>query len=479
NEKGETDYTNVTFGGKEKGLTALHNVADGNISSGSTDAIAGGQLYSLNSTISTYLGGGTKYENGVWTAPDFKVQKFNKDGNTEEQIYHNVADAFAEVSTSITAVHNEVNNQISQVVSDSLVKQEKETDRITIGKEVLGTEINISDKNKGDRILSGVKTAVNDNEAVNKAQLDQSLEKLSNSLQSEDSAVVLYDKKDGKIDYTSVTFGKGPNAAPVALHNVADGTIAKGSHDVINGNQINTLSQDVAKFLGGDTGFDKGVFTGPSYKLSEVSKEGKVTDKSFTDVGGAFVGLDENIKNVNQRIKEVSQGVAQDSLSWSKADNAFSAQHGEGEERKASKITHILAGNIASGSTDAVTGGQLYTMNEQLGTYFGGGAGYNKEGGWVAPNFKVNTVSKDGSQVEEQSYDNVAQAFEGVGNSFTNIHNEVTNAVTDINNHINNIVSDSLVKQDDTTKVIKIGAEKGGTSINIANSGDAARTLSG
>ncbi|UNF37219.1 hypothetical protein MNL11_00190 [Bartonella krasnovii] len=92
-------------------------------------------------------------------------------------------------------------------------------------------------------------------------------------------------------------------------------------------------------------------------------------------------------------------------------------------------------------------------------------------------NFKVNIVNANGDKVEEQSYNSVAKAFEGVGSSFTNLHNEVTNAVTDINNHINNVVSDSLVKQDEESKVIKIGAEKGGSSINISNSGDAARTL--
>ncbi|WP_208442634.1 hypothetical protein, partial [Bartonella raoultii] len=67
-----------------------------------------------------------------------------------------------------------------------------------------------------------------------------------NHLQSDDSAVVHYDKKgEGETDYTSVTFGKGQKAAAVALHNVADGQISKGSHDVVTGGQINTLSQDV------------------------------------------------------------------------------------------------------------------------------------------------------------------------------------------------------------------------------------------
>ncbi|QEE08461.1 surface protein/Bartonella adhesin [Bartonella kosoyi] len=469
----------VATHGEKKANSRITSLADGNIASGSTDAITGNQLYSLNSMISTYLGGGTKYENGVWTAPDFKVKQFNKDGHPEEQIYHNVADAFAGVSTSITDVHNEVNNQISQVVSDSLVKQAKETDPITIGKEVAGTEVNIANKDREDRTLSGIKAAEKDNEAVNKAQLDQSLEKLSHSLQSDDSAVVLYDKKEnGETDYTNVTLGKGQKAAPVALHNVADGQIADKSHDAVTGGQINTISQDVAKFLGGDTSFEKGVFTGPSYKLSSVDTHGQVKSTEFKDVGSAFAGLDTNIKNVNDRIKEVSEGVAQDSLSWSQDDNAFSAQHGEGKDRTASKITHILDGNVTKGSTDAVNGSQLYSMNNTLASYLGGGAEY-KEGSWVAPSFTVNTVNTAGDKVEEKSYDSVAAAFEGVGSSFTNLHNEVTNAVTDINNHINNVVSDSLVKQDAESKVIKIGAEKGGTSINIANSGDAARTLTG
>ncbi|WP_375703948.1 hypothetical protein, partial [Bartonella sp. AD13SXNS] len=75
-----------------------------------------------------------------------------------------------------------------------------------IGAKAACTEINIANKDKGDRVLSGVKAATQNNEAVNKEQLDESLEKLSNNLQSDESAVVHYDKqKDGQIDYASVT----------------------------------------------------------------------------------------------------------------------------------------------------------------------------------------------------------------------------------------------------------------------------------
>ncbi|UNF45564.1 Vomp family autotransporter [Bartonella krasnovii] len=481
---GETNGTKVSFANSDGIERVLSGVKAGELSTKSTEAVNGSQLYSMSNTLATYFGGGAGYdEKGEWQAPSFKVNTVNADGKEKDETYQNVAEALAGVGTSFTNVHNkitnEINNAITKVEGDSLVKQAKETDPITIGKEVAGTEVNIANKDKEDRTLSGVKAAVNGNEAVNKAQLDQSLEKLSNSLQSDDSAVVHYDKKEsGETDYTSVTLGKGKGSTPVGLHNVANGNIAKDSHDVVTGGQINTISQDVAKFLGGDTSFEKGSFTGPTYKLSEVDTHGQVSSTEFKDVGSAFAGLDKNIKNVNDRIKEVSEGVAQDSLSWSKEANAFSAQHGEGKDRTSSKITHILDGDITTNSSDAVNGSQLYSMNNTLASYFGGGAEY-KEGKWVAPSFKVNVVNANGDKVEEQSYKTVAEAFAGVGSSFTNIHNEVTNAVTDINNHINNVVSDSLVKQDEESKVIKIGAEKGGSSINISNSGDAARTLTG
>ncbi|UNF37220.1 hypothetical protein MNL11_00195 [Bartonella krasnovii] len=125
-----------------------------------------------------------------------------------------------------------------------------------------------------------------------------------------------------------------------------------------------------------------------------------------------------------------------------------------------------------------MNGSQLYSMNNTLASYFGGGAEY-KEGKWVAPSFKVNVVNANGDKVEEQSYKTVAEAFAGVGNSFTNIHNEVTNAVTDINNHINNVVSDSLVKQDKKTHVISVGGEKSGTEVTFSNTDGASRTLTG
>ncbi|EJF74192.1 hypothetical protein MCO_01842, partial [Bartonella sp. DB5-6] len=392
---------------EEKGRAVQENskitfLANGDLSSTSTDAVTGNQLFETNSKVATYLGGGASFNEGTWTPPSFKVKTAKEDGEEEETVYNNVADAFAGVGNSITNIHKEVKNEINQVVAEDLVQQETEDGSITIGAGKGGSEVNIADSASADRRLSGVKEAVNANEAINKGQLDKSLQDLSKNLQSEDSAVIHYDKSEdgnGTINYKSVTLG-GKDKSAVALHNVADGTISSESHDAINGKQINKIGEDVAKFLGGNGDFNNGVFTGPTYILSKVEENGSVENITFNDVGAAFTGLDKNIKNVNARIKEVSVGVAQDSLSWSTGDDAFVAKHGTGKTN--SKITFLLDGDVSDGSTDAVTGGQLYSLNERFASYLGGGAGYNEETKtWKAPLFTVKTVKADGSSEDE------------------------------------------------------------------------------
>ncbi|WP_374112223.1 hypothetical protein [Bartonella harrusi] len=413
--------------GDAKSNSKITSLQNGTINEESTDAVAGQQLHQLGTGIATYLGGGAKYENGAWTAPKFTVKTVKADGSdVEDKDYSSVSAAFAGVGTSFTNIHKELKKEISQVVSDSLVKWDETTKSINIGKEKDGTAINIANKDKGDRILSGVKAGQNDNEAVNKGQLDKSLEKLSNSLQSDESAVVHYDKKDddnSSINYASVTLGKGKGSAPVGLHNVADGQIAKDSHDAITGGQINTIGSDVAKFLGGNAAFKDGAFTEPTYNLSQISKEGEIKDAEFKDVGKAFTGLDESIKNVNDRIKEVSQGVAQDSLNWSAKDKAFVAQHGEGDAKSNSKITSLQNGAINENSTDAVAGQQLHQLGTQVAKSLGGNAAF-KDGAFTEPTYNLSQISKEG-EIKDAEFKDVGKAFTGLDESIKNVNDRI------------------------------------------------------
>uniref|UniRef100_UPI0035D0895E YadA-like family protein n=1 Tax=Bartonella sp. MR90HLJMH TaxID=3243559 RepID=UPI0035D0895E len=427
-KKEEKEDSTVVVTQENSKITSL---AAGAVSETSTDAVNGSQLHTLGTVVATSLGGGAVYKDGKWTAPSFKVKTIKEDGSAvEEQSYNSVAEAFAGVGSSFTNIHNEINKEISKVVGDSLVKQDEKTKVINIGKEVEGSEINIANKAGADRTLSGVKAATKDNEAVNKGQLEKGLTDLSNSLQSDESAVVHYDKKDDKIDYANVTLGKATDKTAVGLHNVADGKIAKDSHDAITGGQVNTIGEDVAKFLGGDAAFTNGALTQPTYKLSHIATDGVVTESSFQGVGTAFAGLDDNIKTVNARIKEVSEGVAHDSLLWSDKAHAFVAQHEKREEgddgkvvvtQENSKITSLAAGSIASGSSDAVNGGQIYELQKQFAGYFGGGAGYNEKGEWQAPNYNLSSIDKDG-KVTDKSHTDVGSAFKGLDDNIKTVN---------------------------------------------------------
>ncbi|WP_254473487.1 hypothetical protein [Bartonella sp. B1098] len=69
-----------------------------------------------------------------------------------------------------------------KVEDESFIQQDKETNRLTIGAKAEGGEINIANNNSENRILSGVKEAVNNNEAVNKGQLDTNIKKIEEKL---------------------------------------------------------------------------------------------------------------------------------------------------------------------------------------------------------------------------------------------------------------------------------------------------------
>ncbi|WP_375663849.1 Vomp family autotransporter, partial [Bartonella sp. CL63NXGY] len=217
----------------------------------------------------------------------------------------------------------------------------------------------------------------------------------------------------------------------------------QGSHDAINGNQINKISGDIANYFGGDASFENGAFKGPKYSLSVIVEDGQVAKANYHDVGSALTGLDANVKSVNthltnvvndvnEKITNITQEVKGDALLWNGDEQAFVAQHGEG--RTNSKIKFLANGDITENSTDAINGSQLYLMSNQLAAYFGGGAGYNN-GEWTAPTFKIVQFKADGSSGEKKNYHNVASAFDGVSESMSKINDRIQNVENNVSSN--------------------------------------------
>ncbi|KEC57533.1 hypothetical protein O97_00861, partial [Bartonella henselae str. Zeus] len=275
---------------------------DGNVSKGSTDAVTGGQLYSMSNMLATYLGGNAKYENGEWTAPTFKVKTVNGEGKEEEQTYQNVAEALTGVGTSFTNIKSEIAKQI-------------------------------------------------------------------NHLQSDDSAVIHYDKnKDetGTINYASVTLGKGEDSAAVALHNVAAGNIAKDSRDAINGSQLYSLNEQLLTYFGGNAGYKDGQWIAPKFQVSQFKSDGSSGEKeSYDNVAAAFEGVNKSLAGMNERINNVvtaGQNVSSNSLNWNETEGGYDARHNGVD----SKLTHLENGDVSEKSKEAVNGSQLWNTNEKV-----------------------------------------------------------------------------------------------------------------
>ena len=93
-----------------------------------------------------------------------------------------------------------------------------------------------------------------------------------------------------------VVNGNGETTVPTTLSNIADGKVAAGSKDAVNGGQLNTVKTELATALGGGAKVENGVFTGPTYN---ITKDDGTGTEATSNVGEAISKLDGRINNAN------------------------------------------------------------------------------------------------------------------------------------------------------------------------------------
>ena len=94
-----------------------------------------------------------------------------------------------------------------------------------------------------------------------------------------------------------VVNGNGETTVPTTLSNIADGKVAAGSKDAVNGGQLHTVKSDLATALGGGAKVENGTFTGPTYNITK--DDGSNTKEEVKNVGDAISKLDGRINNAN------------------------------------------------------------------------------------------------------------------------------------------------------------------------------------
>ncbi|WP_375686798.1 YadA-like family protein [Bartonella sp. AC331YNZD] len=372
-------------------LRTLTGVNNGVISPFSSDAVNGSQIFSLGLAISSYFGGGAGFDRVKWTPPIFKVKVFDKDGNGAEKSYHNVADAFTGVNSSFTNLDKKIENIVINGTGDDLVKQDA-GGFITIGGKVSGTRVSIANVNNAARTLSGV------------------------------------------------------NA----------GSITATSTDAINGSQAYAMSNVVASYFSGNAGYDAdGNWNAPTFTVKVFDENGNGAEKNYKNVGDALSGVSSSFTNLNQKIESVTgdsfvkqNSVGLITIGGNKGGDRIDIANGINFPRI---LSGVKGGAFTATSTEAVNGSQIYFMAQAFARYFGGGAGYNKEGKWSDPTFTVKAFDKDGNETEN-SYTNVANAFSGVNSALAGLNHQIVA----IKNSVG-IIEKSYTPQDNSSDIISEG----------------------
>ncbi|EQB8251759.1 YadA-like family protein [Escherichia coli] len=371
-----TDADTVSVG-NTTAQRQIVNMAAGDISTTSTDAINGSQLYAISKSVADNLGGGaTVNAQGVVTSPNYRLK----------------SGIFGTVGDALTGLDNNTLQWDSLKKAYSAAHGTDTTSTITNVKDGA-----ISDTSKDAVNGSQLKTT-NDNVATNTANITTN----TNSINTLTDSVG--DLKDDALLWNGTAFSAAHGTeATSKITNVKDGDLTAGSTDAVNGSQLKTTNDAVAAnttniatnttnitnltdavdSLGDDSllwnatagAFSAAHGTEATSKITNVTA-GDLTAGSTDAVNGsqlkttndAVAANTTNIATNTTNITNLTDAVdslGDDSLLWNDAAKAFSAAHGTDAT---SKITNVKDGDLTAGSTDAVNGSQLKTTNDNVAT---------------------------------------------------------------------------------------------------------------
>ncbi len=280
----------------------ISNVQAGIVSSDSTDAINGSQLYGLADSFTSYLGGGADIsDTGVLTGPTYSI------GGTD---YTNVGDALAAINTSFSdslgdallwdATANDgagafsagrgVDNTASKITNVANGAISATSSDAINGSQLYTTNKYIADALGGDTEVNADGTITAPTYTIANTDYNN----VGEALDALDENALLWDAtaNNGEGAYNASHDGKAS-----IITNVADGNIGEGSTDAINGSQLfntNMLIQqnsEVINQLAGNTSETYIEENGAGINYVRTNDTGLTfTDASAAGIGSTAVG---------------------------------------------------------------------------------------------------------------------------------------------------------------------------------------------
>ncbi|HEL5353836.1 TPA: hemagglutinin, partial [Stenotrophomonas maltophilia] len=436
---GNPNYRRVTLGAGT-GTTTIGNLAGGAVTAGSLEAVNGGQLAATNAAIASFFGGRAAFDpaSGAFTAPLFEISTISTGGAIAKGLYENATDAFAAVDGSLVNLNTQITDirnggtKYLRVNSTGTEALATGADSIAVGTNARATAANsiaVGAGSLADRANSvSIGAAGAERQVTNMAAGTAATDAVNlGQLQASEQGALRYDLNgDGSVNYASATLGQSGTAT--TLRNLGPGQVSATSSEAINGAQLFAANQAVATHLGGGAAVNaSGVLTAPTYSINNVAANGTITKGNYNDVGTAFDAVSNSLANVADQTGEIDKlAVKYDVDASGNVLNSVTLT-GTGTGTGAVKITNVAAGSILAGSSDAITGDQLFSTHSTIANYFGGTTAYNGTTNvWTAPKFSISSIATDGT-FTSGDYNNVTAAFTAVDGSLKVLNQRITN----------------------------------------------------
>jgi autotransporter adhesin len=459
------------------------NVAAG---TAATDAVNFGQLTAAAASEAAALGGGsTANADGTITLPEYKLDGGNTTADNVGDAITNLDGRTTDNSSAITNITNNINNG-----TIGLVQQAAAGEKLTVGKETDGTEVNFTGK-AGDRMLTGLSAGTVDNAAVNVSQLKGAIDTIGGGASVDPTTGkvinptwIINKHTDGSGGTTVTNVGDAITNIDDRVTNV-QGDVTNITNQINNGSigmvqqaaagekltvgkdtdgtevnftgtagdrmltgvaagTVDTAAVNLAQLkgaidgLGGGASVDPttGAVTGPTYNVTNI--DGTTTE--VHNVGDAITTIDGRVTNIDGRVTNVEGDIT----NIMNGTSGMVQQAAAGEKLTVGKdtdgkvvdftgtagerqLTGVAAGAVNATSVDAINGAQLFGVSQSVADAMGGGSTVNPDGTISAPSYTVGGTTVN-----------------NVGDAITNIDGRVTQNAGDINtinNTLNNITN--------------------------------------
>ncbi len=343
---------NVVSVGSDALKRKIVNVGNGAISESSTDAVNGSQLFATNANVTqntTDIAANTDSINQNTTDIATNTTNINSLSDSVTTLTDDAL-LWDAASGAFSASHTGNASKITNLAAGTLAadstdavngsqlfdtneKVDKNTADIatntdSINQNTADITANTDSINQNTTDIAANTTSINQN-TTDIAANTTSINSLSDSVTTLTDDALLWDAASG-------AFSAKHNGSDSKITNLAAGTLAADSTDAVNGSQLFATNENV------------------SQNTTDIAANTTSITQNTTDIAT-------NTTSINSLSDSVTT-LTDDALLWDATSGAFSANHNGSD----SKITNLAAGTLASDSTDAVNGSQLFATNENV-----------------------------------------------------------------------------------------------------------------